>query len=200
VSLASRVTALAQTIGADIKDLKNKVAMGAAGLVLGSGPATGTNSSGTFGPAIPLGVVSKMLPAGFFTLNTADNSISVLEAGWYSISALVATGANLPANTPTGASIFLNGGDTGVVIVETSYYGRLPLSLQVYLTPTDKIDLRGWCATVAITTWTMMAFAMTRSGGPQGPKGDPGARGSIPVYEQATQPVTSEIGAIWIKG
>jgi hypothetical protein len=190
VSLASRVTALAQAIGADIKALKlGQSAFQIGGWSPGQNLAAGWNTMDLYQQ------YAQISPAGAFTLG--PNYVTVNQDGWYSISAgAVINGGNVytvslgTAPATEGYISESSGNVVGGLVTVASSAVFLPAGTKVYVTV--------WVQTA--TTGGVRYFSIGRIGGPKGDPGPAGPAGSIPVYEQTTQPVTSQIGAIWIKG
>jgi hypothetical protein len=152
----------------------------AAAIQFGQGASNGTNGAGGgTGTTMSLGPVVREDPAGAFIRNI-DQTVSVRDAGWYTIDAQVGTNANLPANTPVGAGINKNGTEITLAIAEGYYYARIPTSATLYLVPTDKINPTGW-STAAISTFAIYMLSIARVGGPVGPAGPVGGNATVPM-------------------
>lgn len=87
MSLATRLTALAQAIGADIKTLNTRLASTANTYGYTSGAGTSVSPANTW-KTVPIAAPTVSEPAGAFTRN-ADGSVTVRDAGWYQVSATV---------------------------------------------------------------------------------------------------------------
>jgi microcystin-dependent protein len=151
--------------------------MGAAGLHLGTGTVGVASTPSNYSPALKFGPVVNESPVGSFTRN-ADDTLSVAEAGWYTLDAYISPNAALAADSEIGAAVYKNGAATTLMSLgEAFYYGRAGVSGTIYLVPTDKIDVRGW-SQAAVAAWLYNGLTIARVGGP---KGDTGGNATVPM-------------------
>lgn len=155
----------------------------------GNGPVL---SIGTTWTALDPRVAGVLIdPAGSFTENT-DFSVSVRDAGWYTISATVATsavfdnGIHVGIGTTAGVAndLAMSGGrgsaGTGAQATATT---------TVKLTAGQKVFVTGYAA--AVTNMYIRSFSIARVGGPQGASGQ--ALDMSATYHRQSTPVATTV-------
>jgi hypothetical protein len=199
VSLQSRLTAFIQAVGADIKALNGKVdsAVGSTGFrhLAVSAPASASGWR-----TIPVSAAVEVNPAGTFTRN-ADGSVTIRDAGWYSVSSTFRNAAASGVAVCTFAlTDTLNNIGTPFVIDVKSLGGNYSneLGSDSYFAAGAKVYPNVWTDISAPIELTY--FTIARLGGMKGDPGPVGPQGTVLLFEQPTEPVTDVIGAIWIKG
>jgi hypothetical protein len=173
VSLAARLTAFAQAVGADIKDLKARTAIPASAA---RSTAPGASVSLAAGwNQLPLPTALTIEPSDAFVF--AGNSVTVKDAGWYDVSASVLSTAG---GTPTifVALSTVNAGTDGDIANSgtATQFSRVNASGSVKLAAGAKVYLWAYSAVAAVNAYCVN-FTIARIGGPQGPAGAAGAPG-----------------------
>lgn len=197
MSLQTRLTALAQAVGADIKALQSSAAVyrnarGASTAIQNVTASTWV----TMDPRIAGQAVIE--PVGAFVEN-ADKTITVKDAGWYALSAVVSTNTNYDGVI----SLMLVG--TGEVTLATGTgrgnAGRgawaVVATEAVKLAAGEIVSLRAIADAIGAVNLQVAHFSIARVGGPQGPKGDLGGTMDAAVGKQTANGATVDIAGAW---
>lgn len=196
MSLQTRTTALAQAVGADIKDLRSKVAISqssACYCIAPAGPDTALALSTVAGPILigtPLETSSSDGTNPDFVRN-ADGTVTVKTTGTYQFSVVanaaqaMTTGQQWDIRLRVGNS---SGSDplTGTQLGYVNDYafgaGISPtrtLTCEATLAAGQKIGVYSYQSSSAGWKASLGTFAMARVGGAKGDKGDTGAKGDV---------------------
>lgn len=205
MSLATRLTAFAQAVGADIKSLRTDVT------ALGASSAKGlmfyVGAAQNLGNGNPVNWTGEVVDTE--NVRNADLTEITLPAGTWWVEASTRPDTSITAGAYIQALLQVDGvtRSEGIGIQQsgaTSPRAVVP-GVLVVSNGTTKIRLLIYCTTSGSVYPSIVGISGTNItasviGGTRGPAGSAGPPGAIPVYEQSTEPVTDEIGAIWIKG
>jgi hypothetical protein len=167
MSLAARLAAFAQAVGADIKDLRSKVATSESYIQAGGGASLTGNG------VLSIGAITQASNPAPFSRN-ADGTLTCVQDGVYQVNAVINCSSGLAAGTNIQYQINVNG-------VAVGYTTNAPVWPHTTLPWLGKV-LAGQVVSVYVVgigtsgqQCSVVAFSAARvQVGPQGPKGDLG--------------------------
>lgn len=186
MSLQTRLTALAQAVGADIKALRSSAAVYRN--ARGTSTAVQNVTASTWVTMDPRVAGQAVIePVGAFVENT-DKTITVTDAGWYALSAVVSTNTNYD-----GVISLMLVGTSDVTLATGSGRGNAGrgawvsvMTEAVKLAAGEIVSLRAIADAAGAVNLQVAHFSIARVGGPQGPKGDPGGVNVITTLDWNT--------------